>query len=158
MAENEKAALWLLEHVFDTLKVPFVIAGKDPSPALQRQAYAQSHTCLVENPSEKEMQDLIGKAHVHVLPSFNATGIKLKVINALYNGRHCVVNEAAVHGSGLEEACYVGANAAELKRIVNGLYLQPFSAEDLQLRHTLLDNMFCNTKNAQQMVKWIWGE
>ena len=158
VAENERAAMWLLEHVFDTLKVPFVIAGKDPSAALHRQAYAQAHTCLVENPSEKEMQDLIRKAHVHVLPSFNATGIKLKVINALYNGRHCVVNEPAVKGSGLETACHIGTTPAELKRIVNALYLQPFSTEDLQMRHTLLDGMFNNANNAQQMVKWIWGE
>ena len=60
------------------------------------------------------MQDLIGKAHINVLPSFNATGIKLKLVNALFNGRHCLVNEATAEGSGLESACFVAHDADEM--------------------------------------------
>jgi hypothetical protein len=29
--ENEEAAIWLLQNVFNQLEIPFVIAGKDPS-------------------------------------------------------------------------------------------------------------------------------
>ena len=36
VAENEKAALWLLDKVFSLAKVPFIIAGKDPSKRLMR--------------------------------------------------------------------------------------------------------------------------
>ena len=42
--ENEKAALFLLQHVFNTLKIPFVIAGRSPSKKLERWAHHQSHT------------------------------------------------------------------------------------------------------------------
>ena len=158
VGENEKAASWLLEEVFANLKIPFVVAGKDPARKLKVLAHCKPHTCLVENPSEKEMQDLISKAHIHVLPSFNATGIKLKLINALFNGRHCLVNSAAVEGTGLENACYVADTAEEMQAVITQLYNQPFSVEDLDERHEVLDNMFDNTANAKQMVKWIWGE
>ncbi len=155
--ENEKAAIWLLEEVFSTLEVPLVVAGKDPSGKLKVLAYKKPHTCLVENPSEKEMQDLIGKAHLNVLPSFNATGIKLKLINSLFNGRHCLVNAATAEGTGLESACYQAETAEEMKFAIESLYSQPFTVDDLHQRHKLLDKMFDNNANARQMVEWIWG-
>ena len=156
--ENEKAATWLLEEVFANLEIPFVVAGKDPSRSLKVLAHSKPHTCLVENPSEKEMEDLISKAHIHVLPSFNATGIKLKLVNALFNGRHCLVNDAGVQGSGLEEACYIADAPEVMQSIITDLYNKPFNLDDLSERQQLLDDMFNNTTSAKQMVKWIWGQ
>ena len=100
--ENEEAAEWLLKNVFNNLAIPFVIAGKIPSQRLEALAHPHEHTCLVANPSEKEMQDMIAKAQINILPSFNNTGIKLKLLNALYSGRHCLVNKAGVEGPGLK--------------------------------------------------------
>jgi hypothetical protein len=157
VAENEKAAVWLLENVFHKLEVPFVIAGKNPSAKLDRLAHMKQHTCLVANPGEKEMQDMIAKAHIHILPSFNATGIKLKLINALYNGRHCIVNDAAVDGTGLESACHITNTAEDFRQIVAQLYHQPFTADEITLRKKMLHQMFNNEANAKQQVKWIWG-
>src|SRR5690606_37782455 len=113
--ENEKAALWLIQEVFNDLTIPLVIAGKNPTRSLERVARNHNCTCEVANPSEQEMQDMIGKAQINVLPSFNSTGMKLKLLNALYNGRHCLVNDATVSGTGLESACHIGANAAGFK-------------------------------------------
>ncbi len=103
------------------------------------------------------MQDLIAKAHVNIIPSFNSTGIKVKLINALFNGRHCAVNAQTIEGTHLEKACHIAADANSYKCIINQLYGQPFSHEDVSIRHHLLDNMFNNEMNAKQMVKWIWG-
>ncbi len=156
--ENEKAAIWLLEEVFANLEIPFVVAGKEPSRSLKVLAHRKPHTCLVENPSEKEMEDLISKAQIHVLPSFNATGIKLKLVNALFNGRHCLVNDAGVQGSGLEDACYIADTPEVMQSLISELYKKPFNLEDFEERQILLDDMFDNTTNAKQMVTWIWGE
>jgi hypothetical protein len=73
VAENEKAALWLLEKVFSLTNIPFVIAGKDPSNRLNRKA-EKIRMYLCCNPSDAELDDLIAKAQIHVLPSFNKTG------------------------------------------------------------------------------------
>src|SRR3989442_10397132 len=79
VTENEKAAIFLVENVFNKMKVPFVIAGRNPSARLQRLAHFHCHTCLVANPGDSEMRDLIAKAQIHILPSFNETGVKLKL-------------------------------------------------------------------------------
>ncbi len=154
---NEKAANWLLKKVFGNTTIPFVIAGKNPSKALERLAHSYPNTCIVANPGEKEMQDLIKKAQINILPSFHNTGIKLKLLNALFNGRHCVVNDATVEGSGLEAACHIANNEKAFQSIVAQLFHQPFGNEEVELRKALLHNTFSNTANAQQQVKWIWG-
>ena len=154
---NEKAAIWLLEKVFSKIEIPFVIAGKNPSEKLQRLAHSHLHTCIVINPSEKEMQDMIAKAHVNILPSFHTTGIKLKLINALYNGRHCLVNTATVDGSGLESLCHIANTADEFIAVIQSFEHSPFTEADLQLREAALKGMFDNAANAAQQVKWIWG-
>ena len=156
VAENEKAAGWLLEHVFDKVKFPFVIAGKNPSSRLQRLAELNAQACLIPNPDDQEMKDLIAKAQINILPSFNDTGIKLKLLNALYNGRHCIVNEAAIHQTGLEPACYIGTNAKAFQHIIVQLYNHPFGEEEISLRKKLLGTQFSNRKNAQQLIELIW--
>ncbi len=154
--ENEEAAVWLLQEVFDKLSIPFVIAGKDPSQRLEHIVHQHEHTCLVKNPGEKEMQDIIGKAQVHILPSFNNTGVKLKLMNALYNGRHCVVNPAGVQGSGLESLCHIAADAAAFRETVQRLYNVPVNEEILQQRRAVLLSVNNNQLNAEKLVQMIW--
>ena len=156
VAENEKAATWLMKNVFNDLPIPFVVAGKNPSRRLSRSFHNKQTTCLIANPDEKEMQDLIWKAHINIVPSFNATGIKLKLINALFNGRHCVVNRETIEGTSLENTCHIANDASTFKTVITDLYSQPFRQDDLNSRHDTLVNMFNNEQNAKQMVNWIW--
>ncbi|MEO7835865.1 MAG: glycosyltransferase, partial [Ginsengibacter sp.] len=91
VAENEKAALWLLENVFNQLiNSQFIIAGKNPSEALNKECEKHKNVLLIKNPSENQMSELIKNAHIHLLPSFNTTGIKIKLLNALFNGRFVI--------------------------------------------------------------------
>jgi len=138
--ENEEAALWLVCKVFTKVRVPFVIAGKKPSKRLQKVAHLCQHTCLVADPSETEMNDLIRKAHINVLPCFNKriTGIRLKLLHALFQGRHCVVNDPMVAGTGLEPTCHIGTNANAFASIITQLSHQPFVIEEIRLRKQLL--------------------
>jgi len=156
--ENEKAALWLLCKVFTKARLPFVIAGKKPSKRLQRAAHFCQHTCLVADPSESEMNDLIRKAHIHVLPCFNknVTGIRLKLLHALFEGRHCVVNDPMVAGTGLEPACHIGSNANAFASIILQLYHQPFTREEVILREQLLGNTYDVRRNTQRLTQWLW--
>jgi len=154
--ENEEAAIWLLKNVFADNETPFVIAGKNPSAKLQKMVHDHANTCLVANPSEKEMQDMICKAHVHILPSLNKTGIKLKLLNAAFNGRHCLVNKAAVAGSGLENYCHIAETAEDFKGRIKDLYEQPFTEQEIQQRQGLLQNLYNNEANARELMTFLW--
>jgi hypothetical protein len=155
--ENEYAAIWLLEKIFSEIKIPFVVAGHNPSKKLERLAHAQMHTCIVTNPSDKEMEDLIRKAQVNIIPSFNNTGIKLKLINALYHGRHCLLNESGVEGSGLEDCCTIANTCAAMKKELQRLYELPYTLYTYEHRIEKLKAQFNNKRNAAQMIGWIFG-
>ena len=154
--ENEKTAIWLLENVFNDLTVPFVIAGKNPSKKLEELVHENQHTCLISNPGDEELYDLINRAQVNVLPAFNKTGIRLKLINALYNGRHCVVNDEMVCSTNLETACHIGNNAAGMKSILIQLYHKPFTEDEIQLRENLLNTHYNNDTNARKLIQWLY--
>ncbi|MBV9963008.1 MAG: glycosyltransferase, partial [Parafilimonas sp.] len=146
--ENEYAAVWLLKNVFRKIEIPFVIAGKNPSKKISSLVKRYKHVSLIANPSEKEMNEIISKAHIHVLPSFNNTGIKIKLLNALYNGRHCVVNNAMVTGTALKELCHVVNDGSEFVERIQLLYHQPFTLDEKNFRKKTLTAEFSNTDNA----------
>ena len=154
---NEKAVTWLLENVFSKLEIPFVIAGKNPSKKLLEFTHTNNYSCLVANPSESELQDMIAKAHVHILPSFIQTGTKVKLLNTLYHGRHCVVNDATVANTELAEACHIATTANSFKEIVQQLFHQPFTLAEINLRKKILKPKYNNEQNALKQIGWIWG-
>ena len=158
VAENEEAATWLLQKVFSKIKKPFVIAGKKPSKRLEKMVHAQQHTCLVADPTDEELNDLIRKAHVNILPCFNktSTGIRLKLLHALFEGRHCIVNDQMVKGTGLEPACHIGTNSEAFASIITQLYHQPFTYEEIVLRKKLFGDTYNNEKNTRQLIPYLW--
>jgi Glycosyl transferases group 1 len=153
--ENEKAAVWLLTKVFNKLKLPLVIAGRNPSAALEKLAHQHQHTCIATNPSDAEMQDLIARAQVNILPSFNNTGIKLKLVNAIFNGRHCLVNREAVAGSGLEPYCQVADGEKDFIEATVKLYDLPFTDNDIEARQGIAQHLFNNTENARKLLSFL---
>jgi hypothetical protein len=156
--ENEKAAMWLLCNVFNKVRVPFVIAGKNPSRRLQKAATLCLHTCIVSNPGEEEINDLIQKAHINVLPLLNkkVTGIRLKLLHALFEGRHCVTTPSMVEGTGLESTCHIGKSAKAIASIISQLYYQPFNNEEILLRKRLLNSAYNNEKNIEKFIDFLW--
>ncbi|MEP6844651.1 MAG: glycosyltransferase [Panacibacter sp.] len=156
VAANGYAAKWLMQKVFKHTDLPLVIAGKNPSSSLEALVHKNPQACIVANPSEKEMQDMIAKAQINILPCFNNTGIKIKLLNSLFNGRHCVVNKAMVSGTALDQLCHVVESAEAIKERVEQLYHQPFEAAETEARKKMLYHHFNNEAGAKQMVKWIW--
>ena len=73
---------------------------------------------------ENTLQQLIQDAHIHVLPSFQQTGLKLKLLNALFKGRHCIVNDAEIEA---------------LQKTVKKSAFNKLAQQDLQLVKTDVD-------------------
>jgi hypothetical protein len=158
VAENEQAVAWLLKQVFHCVDLPLIISGKNPSARLIKMVEQHPHACLIPNPSDQEIQDLIAKAQINILPSFNCTGIKMKLLNALFNGRHCVVNRDAVKGTGLENGCHIADDTEELIEMITRLFTKAFTSEDIASRRSLLAGKYNNEENTRQLIEWIWPQ
>ncbi len=154
--ENEKAATWLIMEVFSKIAVPFIIAGHNPAPALVALADKYGNVKLIPEPAENEMQKLISNAQVNILPSFNNTGVKLKLLNALFNGRHCIVNDAGAAGSGVEGLCSIANTPEEFILKIQELFSLGFSAEKMQHRSAALKILYNNEENTRRLIAWLW--
>lgn len=152
VSENYRAALFLATEVFNDLDIPLIIAGKNPDLRWFDALNQYNNIELCVNPSEMELFDLMQDAHLHVLPTFQPTGIKLKLLHALYTGRFCLANAAMVQHTGLESICHIADTAAEFKHMVQQLFTQSFSPAAIAQRKTLLDTHFNNQHNAQKII------
>jgi glycosyltransferase involved in cell wall biosynthesis len=155
VGENNEASLYLID-VFSKLDYPLVLAGSDPSKELIKKGSQSKNVSLSGNISFTEMENLIADAHINILPTFQPTGIKLKLISALYKGRFCVVNKYMVQNTGLEEACYEANTPAKFRKLVIELMGQEFKLADLELRKKVLLDKFNNLGNAEKLVDLVF--
>jgi hypothetical protein len=152
VGENKEAALFLVNQVFNDINVPLVIAGKNPSKELTDAAKQYPHITIKSNIPTHEIHTLIRDAHVNILPTFQATGIKLKLLAALYNGRHCLVNTPMIQNTGLEQLCTVADDAAVMKRELKRLMNIPFTKADTVQREQLLKKNFSDKENVKKLI------
>ena len=156
--DNESAALWLLEEVFAYLPdVAFVVAGMAPSARLRAAVARRPNAALVADPDEAQMDALLRQAHANVLVSFQSSGVKLKLLSALFRGRHCIANRHVLAGTPLHTLCRVADSALEIRRAVQAAVEAPFTEDELAQRKRVLEAHYSNRANAQRLLA-ILGE
>lgn len=151
--DNEDSAIYLIERVFGggAIPLPLIIAGLNPSARLLRLAESHPNVSIRPNLSHEALQSLIHNAHINLLVSFLSAGMKLKLLNALFVGRFCVVNDAMVRDTGLEPLCHIHNTPQQLRQAVATLSLMPFTRAHLDQRKALLGTEFFNAHNAAQI-------
>lgn len=155
VGENNQAALFLVNEVFRTLEYPLVIAGNNPSVELRGAVEGMKNVTLKSNISTEEIDQLISNAHVNVLPTFQATGIKLKLLVALFNGRHCLVNAPMVANTGLESLCIIREDASSIRSEIMKLRSVAFTREQIEQRKLILSDRFSNKSNAEKILNLL---
>jgi hypothetical protein len=158
VGENNEAALFLVKEVFSKLEYPLVIAGMNPSRELQRAVEEHPNMSLETKLDTAGITRLITQAHINVLPTFQSTGMKLKLLNVLYQGRHVVVNTKMVHNTGVEALCHIADTPARIQAQIKRLAQVPFSKTMWRERAEKLEDMFSNEKAARLLAEQIWQE
>ena len=153
VAENEQAARWLIKHIFARLDFPAVIAGKNPSPHLQKLVGRYPHISLKANLEEQAMDNLIHNAQLHTLVTFQPTGLKLKLLNTLYQGRFCVANPQMTEGSGLNSLCVTATSPDEFLAACRRLLNEPFTEKLIEERRSALNSCYSNNESAKIIIK-----
>ena len=94
------------------------------------------------------MDYLIREAQIHLLITFQDTGLKLKLLNSLYAGRHIIVNDKMLVGTGLAKLCRVTNTPTEMIEACNELINTPVSQELIALRESVLSPTYSNRENG----------
>jgi glycosyltransferase involved in cell wall biosynthesis len=156
IAENNEAALFLVRKVFNDLPYQLVIAGSKPSDELTSEVKGKKNIILMNNLNPIEIHEYIRNAHCNVLPTFQATGIKLKLLSALFAGRFCIVNTQMVENTGLENLCIISDSDDAMKEKIKNTFEQNFNAMEIEKREKVLMSIFSNDKNALLLMNILF--
>jgi len=158
VSANEKSVIWLIQNVFKFLNdYSFIIAGKSPSNEIKRHVQKFRNITLISNPTHVELDELIQNAQLNILPSFSSSGIKLKLLNALFNGRFCLVNHDTVSGSGLDELCILANDSEEFIAAINEYMKKDFISNEIEKRKVVLTKKFNNLRTAELLTENIYN-
>ncbi|MCX6252808.1 MAG: glycosyltransferase [Bacteroidetes bacterium] len=152
VAENIVAAEFLITEVFRELQIPLVIAGLNPPQRLYSLAAGNPNIRIIANPTDEEMFTLIRSAQINLMVTFQPTGLKLKLLNALFSGRHCLVNPAMVAGTELRPLCEIAENGNQFRDKVSQLMTLDFDVPMIQQREKILMLHHSNIKNCLSLL------
>lgn len=151
VAENNNAALYLVNEIFSDLEEQLIIIGSNASKKLINACKKNKIKLIIESDTDI-IHEYIKEAHINILPTFQSTGLKLKLLAALYMGRFCLVNNQMIAQTGLEKACIVCNSTSEFKANVRELMQKEFLENEIKNRKQTLDP-FSNEKSLKKLIK-----
>jgi len=157
VAENSNAVKFLINNVFNDIDIPLKIAGLNP-PKMLVNLVNNGHgkdVELISNPDDETLNDLIKNAQINISITAQKTGLKLKLLNTLYNGRHCLVNDKMLSGSKLDELCIIANDHASMKRKIKTLFDKEFNESNIKDRENKLTTVYDNGHNVDHLIELI---
>lgn len=146
--ENIKAVEWIIDNVSTMMpSTNFVFAGLNPPEHLVEKIGKERNATLKTNLSAEEMDSLISRTKVSLLITFQPTGVKLKLLNALGKSGSIVANSMMVSGSGVEEYCLVADEPEQIRELI----LQQIANDSLQQNNFAVN--FNNKVNGERLIK-----
>ena len=152
--ENKIAVDFLIHKVFSTVTEKLVIAGRMPENSLKAKVGKYSNIKLVSNPDDTKMNKLLQNAQACVLPTFQPTGLKLKLLVSLFSSRFVITNNTMVDNTGLETLCIKANSAEQFIQQINKISTSEFTTQDVLERSQKLKT-FTNRENGEKLLKII---
>lgn len=150
--DNVEAAEFLMNEVFNELNIPLVIAGQNPTDDVKQLFTKPSIHKLIADPTTEQMEEIVRNAHVQVLPAFSISGIRLKLLHSLFNGRFCLVNPMMTANTGLESLCIHAETAEDFKKRISEIFRIELKQAEIDRRQKVLNERYSNLKNAELLM------
>ena len=154
LSDNYNLIIQLLSNDLKNCTYKIILAGKNPHTTLQQFVKGKNNIELISNPTDEILNGLMKEAHICLAMAANPSGVKLKLINSLFNARFVISNEAALTGSGLDSLVYI-AEENDLPDLINKLMLKEFKQEEIDERNSLLSDKYNNLNNARQIINQL---
>ena len=151
LSDNYNLIIQLLSNDLKNCTYKIILAGKNPHTTLQKFVKGKNNIELIANPTDDILNGLMKKAHICLAMAANPSGVKLKLINSLFNARFVISNEAALTGSGLDSLVYI-AEENDLPDLIDKLMLKEFKQDEIDERNSLLSEKYNNLNNARQII------
>ncbi|MGV9003594.1 hypothetical protein [Flavobacterium sp.] len=154
LADNKKAAAFCISLFKEIKNYKLIIASSNGKDFAMNFIGESQNIEFVELENHKHLESLLSKAHLNILMSFQKSGTKLKIINALHRSRFCLINENMVDDKQILKLCEVATTKEEFIVAVNRLKSKPYL--DNEIRQKTLKEVYNDAENATKIAKIIW--
>tara|TARA_R110002073_G_scaffold89852_8_gene212593 strand:- start:25021 stop:26136 length:1116 start_codon:yes stop_codon:yes gene_type:complete len=155
VSENVKAALFLIDTYKDST-YNLIIASSYRNKELGKEIEIYPNIEFKHLSNQEELYTLFEEAHINALPTFQKTGIKLKLLNTLYQGKFIIANDFMVEDTGLETLCERANTKEEFLEKSKTLLQKDFKDEIIKERRRVLEN-FNTTLGAKKIIETIFS-
>ena len=146
-----------VDKAFEKFNVKLKIAGMNPPPHIVKLIEDIPNIELIDSPNDQVLFDLIRHAHINILVTEQATGLKLKLLNTLFNGRFCLVNDKMVEGLEVNGLCYIVNDSNAIRFAVSELMPRSFDKHQIERRRKNMKN-FYNIEEATDLLMKLISE
>jgi len=153
ITDNYLPIVRLLKNELKHSHFNIIIAGKNPAEHLKETVKSFGNVQLIANPEQTELEKYISEAHINVVLSEIETGVKLKLLNALFLGRFCFANQAAVVGTKLENIV-VQITENTIEEALENYMTKAFTQTMIDERNQVL-SLYNNQENARKIMAWF---
>ncbi|WP_181248484.1 glycosyltransferase [Flavobacterium magnum] len=145
-ADNREAVRFLINAFKEIPDVRLVIASGSGEGFVRRIIRGQSNAAFIALKDFSHLKSLMAEAHINVCWSFQQSGTKLKVINALFNGRFCIINDNITDDPNVSDLCITANDKKQLIDAVN--LLKDKTYDDFQRRQAMMKSCLDDGANA----------
>ena len=154
-ADNCKVVEYLID-VFRESEYPLVIASSIKEEWVKSKINAYQNIKFVKLKDYNHLLQLFEDAHINIAWSFQESGTKLKVINALFNSRFSIINKNVIDDKRISSLCYKVNSTFELLNKVDELMHQPFKMNSNY--RNILKSELNDLENAKKILNVIYPE
>jgi len=154
VSENISAAEFLID-IYDKTDYHLVIASSFENQKILNSISKSENTSFKKINSDEDLEILFEKAHINVLPTFQKTGIKLKLLNSLYQSRFLIANNFMVEDTGLESLVEIANNKKDFLTKTKLLFNREFTSNIQKDRFKKLQELNPE-KSAQKIIDIIF--
>lgn len=156
VSDNIRAALFLIE-TYKNSKYQFVIASSCKNKKIIKEIQKYPNISFSDIPNQNDLEVLISKSHINTLITFQKTGIKLKLLNALFKGNYIIGNSKMIEDTGLENHCELANTKEEILTKTAFLYKKDISTLDFENRFTKLSTLQPE-QSARKIIELIFKQ
>lgn len=153
--ENINAVQFLIE-VYKNSNHKLIIASRKLDRNSKALIKNIENINFIEIPTQESLQKLFEVAHINVLPTFQKTGIKLKLLNTLSKGKFVITNNQMIEDTGLEDLVEIANTKKEFLEKTELLFSKNFNQEIINKRIEIL-SPFNPKMSAEKLVKNIFN-
>ena len=155
ISDNIKAALFLI-NVYKNSSFKLVIASSNKSSIIN-EINKHKNISFETIDTKKELESLFREAHINTLVTFQKTGIKLKLLNALYQGKFIIANTKMIADTGLENLCELANTKEQMLQKTRFLFSKEFSETEIEKRKEQLKS-FSPSLSAKKIKNIIFKQ